>query len=116
MANASNPRAANPRGSNPRESVHCSRCEATCCRLTVVVFPDDAIPAHMTLRDTHGFTTMARGEDGWCVALDRARMNCGIYPSRPAICRKFKMGGPYCREVRSDAAREARAIPLTLIR
>lgn len=111
MANASNPRA-----SKPRESVHCDRCEALCCRLTVVVFPEDNIPAHMTAVDAQGLTTMAQDEDGWCVAVDKTRMNCGIYQSRPLICRKFAMGGPYCREVRAEAARDARTIPLSMIR
>ena len=57
----------------------------------------------------------ARDEDGWCVAIDQRRMCCSIYGQRPAICRKFEMGGPYCREVRADYAdRNARGIPLAL--
>ena len=49
----------------------------------------------------------------WCVAIDQGRMCCSIYEQRPAICRKFEMGGPYCREVRADYAdRNARGIPL----
>ena len=58
---------------------------------------------------------MARDEDGWCVAIDQGRMCCSIYQQRPAICRKFEMGGRYCREVRADYAdRNARGIPLTM--
>lgn len=49
---------------------------------------------------------MAHAEDGWCVALDRTRMNCGIYENRPAVCRRFFMGGPYCRAIRSDYAKQ----------
>lgn len=45
---------------------------------------------------------MARGEDGWCVALDGVRMNCGIYETRPSVCRRFVMNGPYCRAVREE--------------
>jgi Fe-S-cluster containining protein len=42
-------------------------------------------------------------------------MCCSIYDSRPEICRKFVMAGPYCRDVRADYAdRRARGIPLTL--
>jgi Fe-S-cluster containining protein len=45
---------------------------------------------------------MARGEDGWCVALDPLRMCCSIYDQRPGICRRFEMGGGYCRATRKD--------------
>jgi Fe-S-cluster containining protein len=42
-------------------------------------------------------------------------MCCSIYDTRPAICRRFVMDGPYCREVRADYSdRRARGIPLTL--
>ena len=83
--------------------VHCSRCDALCCRLTVTVFPEDAVPAYLTSRDARGVLIMARDADGWCVALDGARMNCGIYDTRPAICRKFAMAGPYCLDIRAEA-------------
>ena len=94
---------------------HCNRCDALCCRLTVVVFPEDRIPAHLTETSAQGVTMMARDEDGWCIALDSARMNCGIYDTRPSICRKFAMGGPYCLDVRAEAERGARAIPLRIV-
>lgn len=95
--------------------VHCSRCDAVCCRLTVVVFPEDRIPAHLTHRTESGLLVMARDEEGWCVAVDGLRMNCSIYESRPSICRKFAMGSEYCREIRADYAdRRARQIELTL--
>ena len=56
----------------------CARCDAVCCRLTVVVQPEDRIPPHLTTELPGGLRTMAKDEDGWCVALDGARMNCGI--------------------------------------
>lgn len=104
------------------KGAHCSRCDALCCRLTVVVFDDDRVPGHLTVRDAHGTTTMARDPDGWCVALDGAKMNCGIYATRPAICRKFAMAGPYCLDIRAEARRATdaqhtlRAIPIRLQR
>ena len=92
---------------------HCSRCDAVCCRLTVVVQPEDRIPGHLTeTRD--GLEVMARDEEGWCVALDAARMCCSIYDSRPDVCRRFSMDGPYCRSVRDDYA-SRRAIGLELV-
>jgi Fe-S-cluster containining protein len=45
---------------------------------------------------------MKHGEDGWCVALDRTHMNCGIYEMRPAVCRRFAMNGPYCKAIYAD--------------
>ena len=94
---------------------NCARCDAVCCRLTVVVQPEDHIPHHLTTTLPGGLRTMAKDEDGWCVALDGARMNCGIYESRPDVCRRFAMGGPYCRAVRTEYAEErARQIELIL--
>jgi Fe-S-cluster containining protein len=96
--------------------VHCDSCEAVCCRLTVLLMPEDAIPAWLTTRDAHGLEQMAKAEDGWCVALDRGSMRCSIYAQRPTICRKFAMGGPYCRDER-DAwfGTSARSIPIAVV-
>lgn len=96
-------------------AISCDSCDAVCCRLTVVLMDDDAVPGHLTERTEHGVTVMARDEEGWCVAIDPRRMCCSIYATRPGICRKFAMGGPYCRDVR-DIHRDqlARGIPLTL--
>jgi Fe-S-cluster containining protein len=81
---------------------HCSSCDAVCCRLTVVLHPDDAVPSHLTTHLANGLRVMRQDEEGWCVALNGTRMNCGIYESRPAECRRFVMDGPYCRAVRVD--------------
>ncbi len=93
----------------------CSRCDAVCCRLTVVLQPEDRIPAHLATRTAAGLEVMARDAEGWCVAIDAARMCCSIYDSRPEICRRFAMSGPYCLDVRADYLdRTTRGIPLTL--
>jgi uncharacterized protein len=91
----------------------CSHCEAVCCRLTVVLMPDDRIPPWLVAEDDNGPDTMARGDDGWCVALDRQTMRCTIYEQRPAICRSFAMGGPYCLDERAEwaASHSNRGIP-----
>ena len=88
---------------------HCSACEAVCCRLMVVLQPEDRVPAHLTARSPEGLLVMKRGEDGWCVALNGARMNCGIYETRPAVCRRFVMNGPYCRAIRAEYSDPAAA-------
>ena len=93
----------------------CARCDAVCCRLTVVVQPEDRIPAHLTTINEAGLEVMARDEEGWCVAIDGAHMRCSIYESRPQVCRRFVMSGPYCLEVQADYKdRMARGIPLQL--
>ena len=94
---------------------HCNRCDALCCKLTVVLFPEDAIPEHLTDTNEQGVRIMARDADGWCVALNGAKMNCGIYETRPLICRKFAMAGPYCNEVRADARKAAQALSIALL-
>jgi uncharacterized protein len=93
----------------------CERCDAVCCRLTVVLQPEERIPAHLTTHTDAGLHVMARDEEGWCVAIDAASMCCSIYETRPEICRRFVMSGTYCRDVRADYLdRTARGIPLTL--
>ena len=93
----------------------CSRCDAVCCRLTVVLQPEDRVAEHLTTYTAAGLHVMARDEEGWCVALDGARMCCSIYESRPAVCHRFVMDGPYCREIRADYRdRRTRGIPLVM--
>ncbi|NKZ39353.1 YkgJ family cysteine cluster protein [Oleiagrimonas citrea] len=85
----------------PRKA-HCSSCDAVCCRLTVVLQASDRIPDHLTTHTDNGLHVMAKDPEGWCVAMDGARMNCGIYETRPSVCRRFVMDGPYCRAVRTE--------------
>lgn len=94
---------------------HCDRCDALCCRLTVVVFEEDAIPPQLTERNAQGVRVMARGDDGRCVALDAATSRCGIYAGRPSQCRRFAMAGPYCLSVRALERDAARALSITLL-
>jgi Fe-S-cluster containining protein len=42
------------------------------------------------------------GGEGWCAALNTADMNCGIYETRPSVCRRFVMNGPYCKAIRAE--------------
>jgi Fe-S-cluster containining protein len=88
--------------------VSCSDCAAVCCRLTVTVSPGDVLPRDLVERNEQGVEILVRSADGWCAALDRERMCCGIYEQRPAICRKFAMGGAYCRDERSRYAQQQR--------
>ena len=97
-------------------SISCSACDAVCCRLTVVVMPEDNVPRHLIDHTTAGLNVMARGEDGWCAALDHTRMCCSIYEQRPGVCRKFAMGGPYCQAERMNYFEETtRGIPIRVL-
>lgn len=100
---------------HPADAPHCSACDAVCCRLTVVLQPEDVVAGHLTTHTAAGLRVMARDEEGWCVALDGARMCCSIYEHRPSVCRRFVMAGPYCREIRAEYHdRRARGIPLVM--
>jgi uncharacterized protein len=87
-------------------AANCAKCDAVCCRLTVVLQPEDNIPAHLTTHLENGLHVMAKDKEGWCVAVDGTRMNCGIYETRPAVCRRFVMNGPYCKAIRADYAEQ----------
>jgi Fe-S-cluster containining protein len=97
-----------------RSEVSCSRCDAVCCRLTVVLLPEDNVPRHLVERLPGGMDVMRRDEDGWCVAVDSSNMSCSIYSQRPTICRKFAMGSAYCRSERARY-REERLIEMALV-
>jgi Fe-S-cluster containining protein len=77
-------------------SVSCSNCEACCCRLLVVLMPDDVVPSRYVVRDERDLEVMDRLDDGYCVALDRDTMRCSIYATRPFICREYEMGADDC--------------------
>lgn len=78
------------------QCVSCSTCRANCCRLEVLLVTDTGVPHEYIEVDRWGGKTMARLNDGWCAALDRATMLCTIYDRRPWICREFERGGADC--------------------
>jgi len=39
-------------------AAHCSSCDAACCRRTVVLRPDDTVPAHLTMHLANGLRVM----------------------------------------------------------
>lgn len=65
---------------------------------------EDDVPLHLTAADRWGGQVMARLDDGWCAALERDTMRCGIYQRRPAVCRDYEMGGSDCIAERSNLA------------
>jgi uncharacterized protein len=82
--------------------ITCTSCKACCCRLEVMLMSEDTVPLHLTEEDRWGGRVMARLDDGWCAALERETMLCGIYESRPTICRDYELGGSDCSAERSN--------------
>ena len=79
-----------------RDKVHCSRCDACCCRLEVMLISETGVPERFIAENQWGSQVMARLDDGWCAALDRNTLRCTIYAQRPQICRDFEMGSYEC--------------------
>lgn len=90
----------------------CSRCPAVCCQLTVWLAAGDDPPEEYVDRDERGLEIMGKADDGWCAALDRESMSCGIYARRPLACREFDEDGADCHEERANWRR----IALSLVR
>jgi Fe-S-cluster containining protein len=88
------------------QHIDCIDCAAACCRLEVLCIGDHDIPSHLTEHDADGYLLMRRLDDGWCAALNRTEMNCGIYARRPLPCRELEMGGPECLAARARLAAE----------
>lgn len=84
-------------------AVTCAECRACCCRLEVILMGEDRVPERYIRTDRWGGQVMARLDDGWCAALDRETMRCGIYARRPGVCRDYAMGGDDCRIERARA-------------
>ncbi|MEO9655657.1 YkgJ family cysteine cluster protein [Marinomonas sp.] len=76
--------------------VSCHQCQASCCRLEVMIISDTGVPEEHIEVDRWGGETMLRLEDGWCSAVDRDTFQCTIYENRPWICREFEMSSYEC--------------------
>ncbi len=91
----------------PDKSITCTKCDACCCQLEVLLITETGVPERFIATDRWGGMTMARLDDGWCAALDRATMSCSIYEQRPFICREFEMGSVDCINERTAYYRTA---------
>lgn len=76
--------------------VTCASCHACCCRLEVMIISDTGVPERYIDTDEWGGQVMARLDDGWCAALNRDTLMCGIYEQRPWICRELQTGSDEC--------------------
>jgi hypothetical protein len=62
-------------------------CRGACCALTYALSLQDI---HEGVRWSLGQPFMnARGEDGYCVHLQRDTLKCSIYEHRPVVCRHY---------------------------
>jgi Fe-S-cluster containining protein len=62
-------------------------CRTVCCALAYALSPQDIREG---IRWSLGKPFMnARGADGYCIHLDRDKLNCNIYEQRPAVCRQY---------------------------
>ncbi len=87
----------------PAAAVTCASCKACCCRLEVILMGDDDVPPEFIETDRWGGQVMARLNDGWCAALQRDTMLCGIYEQRPGVCRDYAVGDSDCITERTAA-------------
>ncbi len=83
-------------------AITCDTCKACCCRLEVILMGEDNPPEEFVETDRWGGQVMARLDDGFCAALDRATHRCTMYALRPGVCRDFETGGDDCLTERSS--------------
>jgi len=65
-------------------------------------------------RDEHGLETLAKGEDGWCAALEPDTFRRPLHDQRPEIYRKYAMGSPGYRDERWKWRRSRIPTPVRL--
>lgn len=65
-------------------------CQTFCCRLLVRLKPHEMVPNEEGLAPK-GFVD--KTEDGYCVHMDRETNRCGIWQTRPEICREYDCNG-----------------------
>jgi hypothetical protein len=71
-------------------------CRTFCCRLLVRYDPDERPPS------PDGSTPKGcvdKAPDGLCIHLDRATERCGIWESRPRVCREYDCNSDYLLQV-----------------
>ena len=71
-------------------------CNTFCCRLLVRYYEDERPPS--------GDGSIPKGcvdkaADGLCIHLDRATQRCGIWETRPRVCREYDCNGDYLLQV-----------------
>ena len=71
-------------------------CNTFCCRLLVRYYEDERPPA------VDGATAKGcvdKAPDGLCIHLDRATQRCGVWETRPRVCREYDCNSDYLLQV-----------------
>lgn len=63
-------------------------CKAACCRLAVGLSGED-VQEGVLRWDPGNPYALQRGDDGWCVHMERGSCRCTVYEARPIPCRGF---------------------------
>jgi len=63
-------------------------CKAACCKLSFALSRQDIDEGTVKWDFGHPYM-IAKGEDGYCVHLDKATYRCRIWKNRPVPCRAF---------------------------
>lgn len=63
-------------------------CKAACCRLRFALSKQDVEEGVVKWDFAHPYL-VARGDDGYCAHIDRAKLNCSIHSHRPVPCRAY---------------------------
>lgn len=71
-------------------------CRTFCCRLLVRYYEDERPPS---ADGTTPKGCVDKAPDGLCIHLDRATERCGIWESRPRVCREYDCNSDYLLQV-----------------
>ena len=68
-------------------------CRAACCTLQFALTKEEVRKGHLKHNRCRPFF-IARGDDGYCLHLERATMRCEVWPDRPLRCRRYDCRPP----------------------
>ncbi len=71
-------------------------CQTYCCRLLVRLEPDERAADNGNAM-AHDF--VEKSADGYCVHLDRGSLLCGIWDTRPRVCRGYDCNSDFLLQV-----------------
>jgi len=82
-------------------NVDCSKgrqigCQTYCCRLIVRLDPEERDFGNGSLPASGA---VEKGEDGYCIHLDRESCFCGIWNHRPVVCRDYNCNDDFLLQV-----------------
>ena len=90
----------------------CDQCGGQCCRY-VKVMVGEMTADQLRWAEMRGDARPVRpGAWAWCLPVACPHLDaagrCGIYETRPHVCRTFEVGGELCRDARRRAGLEVK--------